>query len=209
MLGLRRGPRTYKVFISHRYDDDEIYSALRRHLIDAKNFAYKNLSVEVDKQLDTASTSATKRSLSSKIKKADVFVVFAHSASEMVDYELDRAKHYNVPVISIVDPMRAEEKYRRARSRRVTEEAKCEVRLDQPDAIIAAIRKFVRPQNGAANLRVDVPVSSLPDPSQTIVSPRDIAQRLSEPQRRAGFVSRLGAFLFRRSESRIRPDRDI
>jgi hypothetical protein len=198
MVGLRRGPRKYQLFISHRYDDDDIYSVLRRYLVDARSFNYNNLSVEVDKQLDTGSASATKRSLSSSIKKADALLVFAHSAGEMVEYELERAKHYGVPVISILDPVREASKNRRARSSKIKEQAKCEVRLDEPEKIIAAIRQYARNQASVVHRRLEATSATSPQPLPEDASPKDIAQRMSQPERRQGLVGRIGAFLFGR-----------
>jgi hypothetical protein len=205
MSGVSPGPRKYKIFVCHRYGDDRIYGDLRHLLNKAKNFRWKNLSIQTDHSLEIRTERGLKTSISRKVKKADILLVFAHSSGKWIDHELDAAQFYGVPVISVLDPVRVEDPSRRVvRSQRVVLAAKAEVSLNEPALIIRAIRKHSRTQNAKRSAGDLSPADQAVQPTSLareeenveLAKPADIARRLSAHPRERGFIGRLGMFLF-------------
>lgn len=183
MVGVRTGPRTYKIFVCHRYGDDALYSSVRSVLLDARRFTWENLSVQAEQPIRFRSKQGLKKSITNRVKRADIMLVFAHSSGSWIDHELDAAERYAIPVVSLLDQQRVEQPRRRARSRRISELAECEIRLDDSEAIIAAIRQYARPQQQLQVLRTQ--------PPRALQSPRDIVREKQKPFQNRGLFQRL------------------
>ena len=94
MSEIPKGPRKYQIFICHRYrTDDETYGALRILLNRAKNFSWKNLSIQTDKTIEFKTERGLKVSISNKVRQADLMLVFAHGAGKWIDHEVDAEKN--------------------------------------------------------------------------------------------------------------------
>lgn len=184
------GPRKYNIFICHRYKDDDLYDRLRRVLRKAPRFRYQNLSVQDDMLLSLRTEAGLKRAITAKVKRADVMLVFAHSAGRWVEHELETANRYDVPIISILDPKRLADPSRRSRSEHVTSHGCCEVSLSEDKDIVTAIRKYARSRRPAAPPeQVDMQETII---EQRITAPVDIARRITAREERKGFMARLG-----------------
>ncbi len=211
MRTIRRvGPRKYSIFICHRYKDNDLYDRLRSALR-TPNFRYQNLSIQNDMLLSLRTKAGLKRSITARVRRADVMLVFAHSAGKWIAHELEAARRYNVPLISILDPQRLATSTTRARTEQITAHRTCEVPLDDAKAIVAAIRRHARPQRPAVPLErihaPDAPRTSHPESThEAVTTPADVARRMSARPERRGIMALLG-MLFRRraSEQENRP----
>lgn len=203
MTELCRDPRNYKIFICHCYGDDPLYAALRHSLNTAKSFAWTNLSVQTDRPLRLRTENGLRASLTSKVKNADLMLVFAHSAGQWIEHEIDAAVRFGVPIVSVLDPARLGQAAQRSRTEKIAANAVGEVRLDDAARIVAAVRRYARPQGVPATERVSISrlVSREADPS--LARPQDIARRLERGRERQGdtrgLLARLGQLFFWRS----------
>jgi hypothetical protein len=212
MSRVNPGPRTYKIFVSHRFGDDDIYGQLRRLLNQARNFSWKNLSIPIDNRLIIGTDRGLKISITRKIKRADVLLVFAHSAGRWIEHELDAAQAYGIPVISVLDPARADGPKRRVvKFRRITDAAQAEVSLNDPALVVEAIRKYARPQaaeRASGDLLFSGGAPFKPaGPQAEPATPEDIAKRMRARSPKLGLIGRLGVILFGHHGSASRRER--
>ena len=198
MLDHRRSPRNYKIFICHRYGDHHIYAALRHALNAAPHFSWTNLSIQPDRPLRLRSENGLKTSLTTKVKNADVMLVLSHSAGRWIDHEIDAAVRFGIPIISVLDPSRLGQRDRPIRTETIAADALTEVRLDQTERIIAAVRRYARAQGLPVSERTSISPLARPDRDQPITRPQHIAQRLGAQRDGFALLARLSALLFGR-----------
>jgi hypothetical protein len=197
MLDHRRSPRNYKIFICHRYGDHHIYAALRHALNAAPHFSWTNLSIQPDRPLRLRSENGLKTSLTTKVKNADVMLVLSHSAGSWIDHEIDAAVRFGIPIISVLDPGRLGQRDRPIRTETIAADAITEVRLDQTERIIAAVRRYARAQGLPVAERRSISLLAQ-DRDHPITRPQHIAQRLGAQRDGFALLARLSALLFGR-----------
>jgi hypothetical protein len=162
------------------------------------------LSIQTEQPLSFRSTRGLKARITNRVKKADLLFVFAHSSGHWIEHEIAAAEDYGVPILSIIDPARLSEPGVWRRTRRIGDTCVAELRLDAPDAIIAAVRKHARPQRTGAQAATQTTNAPAEDAQEPLLqTPRDIAVRVRDRQQGRGFFSNLGRIFG------IRPDKNI
>ena len=197
MLEHRQSPRNYKIFICHRYGDHQIYAALRQALNAAPHFSWTNLSIQPDRPLRLRTENGLKASLTHHVMHADVVLVLSHSNGRWIDHQMDTAVGYGIPIISVLDPKRLGQRDRPIRTEAIAADAITEVRLDQTERIIAAVRRYARAQGLPVAERRSISLLA-PDRDRPITRPQHIAQRLGAQRDGFALLARLGALLFGR-----------
>jgi hypothetical protein len=94
--------RTYKVFISHRWNYDEDYRRIERFLAEAPRFDWVDLSVPKRNPIHNAQQIAER--LEARMREADVFIIIAGMYvlhSDWIERELAYAREIELPVIGI------------------------------------------------------------------------------------------------------------
>jgi hypothetical protein len=197
MFGVQSGARVYRVFVCHRYKDDEQFGQLRTALNKVKYFRWEHVGVPAEKRL-TFSDKGLKASIASKIKNADIMLVLAHSAGNWVEHEIEKAQQYGVPIVAVIDPQRVATPHVWAITSQVRKASVTEVSLGSIDEIIAAIKKHARQK-----ITTSKPAKGAPSDAPTVKGdrlavekPADIAANLSSVGRRAGIFSTIGRYLF-------------
>lgn len=93
--------RHLAIFISHSYDDADLYHELISQLRARKRFKFRDTSVPDISQIETANP---KRAIRARIKRSDVMLVFTGRVatnSEFIQFELDTARRLGKPIIAV------------------------------------------------------------------------------------------------------------
>lgn len=91
------------VFISHRWSNKEDYDSLIKKFKE-NGFDYLDYSVPEDDPLDEAGVKAIKAALKEQVRQCNYFIVFANMAmvnSKWCKYEVEVAKEYGKPILSV------------------------------------------------------------------------------------------------------------
>ena len=94
--------RTYSIFICHDWEYSEEYYRICEFLNDARNFAWRDLSVPEHDPLDT--DEMLKKNLRDQIRPADVMLVLAGmytARSQWMDWEMAFARRIGKAIIGV------------------------------------------------------------------------------------------------------------
>lgn len=154
----------YKIFITHAFDDQDIYFALVNKLNAANRFDWRNLSIQFDMRLDL-SEDELREEIGRKIEACDVLLALTKPVAtrrEWLQWEIRLAKRLHKPVIGIG----------RRRSDRMSSfvrgQADAIVNSWRVEDIVAAIRTLGRRSSQSTPQIVDFPPLVPPTPDETI-----------------------------------------
>ncbi|AYH47568.1 hypothetical protein B6N31_07655 [Dickeya fangzhongdai] len=91
------------IFISHRWDYESDYNKLVEKF-DEYGLEYSDYSVPQYDPLDETKKNKIKQALKEQIRQCNYFLIFARLAtgnSEWCEYEIEVAKEYNKPILSV------------------------------------------------------------------------------------------------------------
>lgn len=96
--------RVYKIFISHAWNYNSEYIKLNEFLREAKSFNFQVTSITNTGSINPENKEALKESIKKQIRHAEVVVVLTGMYgynSEWLEFEIDFARIWNVPVIYV------------------------------------------------------------------------------------------------------------
>ncbi|MFV0193171.1 TIR domain-containing protein [Empedobacter falsenii] len=132
--------KDYKIFISHSWDHHDDLVELRRLLNSRGYFNVEFKEVSKDTPINSPNATYIKTRLKEKLLNSDVVLALAGiyaSHSEWMEWELDTAVKYNIPIIGIIP--RGQERI----SAMVSSRSKVDVKWNT-ESIVNAIRNFSR-----------------------------------------------------------------
>ena len=130
--------KTYKVFVSHCWNYNDVLQDLKKLIDNRGYFEAEYTHVEKSHPINSENTSVIKANITKKLEKSDVVLAIAGlyaSYSDWMPWEMDKAKELGLNVIGVI-PRGQEHISREVYSRSITD-----VRWNA-DSIVAAIRKY-------------------------------------------------------------------
>ena len=97
--------KTYKIFISHSWDNSEDLTSLRDLLEERGYFNVEFKEVSKDEPINSQNSIYVKQRLSDKIKESNIVLGLAGvyaSHSDWMEWELDKAKDSNIPIVGVI-----------------------------------------------------------------------------------------------------------
>ena len=131
--------KTYKVFISHSWDHVDALKRLRNLLSNRGYFKVGFKEASPDNPIKSEKNKVIRLELANRIRTSDVVLGIAGvyaSYSDWMEWELNKAIHYNIPIIGVI-PLGQKNV-----SRIVADRADETVRWNT-ESIVAAIRRNV------------------------------------------------------------------
>ncbi len=130
--------KTYKVFVSHCWNYNDVLQDLKRLIDNRGYFEAEYKHVEKSHPINSENTSVIKANITKKLEDSDVVLAIAGlyaSYSDWMPWEMDKAKELGLNVIGVI-PRGQEHISREVYSRSITD-----VHWNA-DSIVAAIRKY-------------------------------------------------------------------
>lgn len=96
--------KTYDLFISHAWRDDDDYNRLVNLLLAASLFKWRNYSVPQHHPLDASSAPFLRQALDRRIRPVNAVLIISGmyvNYRDWIQYEMKLAQHYNKPIIGI------------------------------------------------------------------------------------------------------------
>lgn len=130
--------KTYKIFISHCWNYDDVLQHLKDLLDNRGYFFAEYTHVEKSEPINSANDSVIKANITKKLKDSDIVLAIAGvyaSHSDWMPWEMDKAKELGLNVIGVIP--RGQERI----SSQVSNRSVTDVHWNA-DSIVEAIRRY-------------------------------------------------------------------
>lgn len=130
--------KTYKLFISHRWEYDNLLQNLKNLLNERGYFSAEYYQIEKDSPINSENASVIKANITKRLEESDVVLAIAGvsaSYSEWMQWEMDKAMELGLKIIGVIP--RGNERI----SQEVCSRSETDVRWNT-ESIVDAIRKY-------------------------------------------------------------------
>lgn len=130
--------KTYKLFISHRWEYDNLLQNLKNLLNERGYFSAEYYQIEKDSPINSENASVIKANITKRLEESDVVLAIAGvsaSYSEWMQWEMDKALDLGLKIIGVIP--RGNERI----SQEVYSRSETDVRWNT-ESIVDAIRKY-------------------------------------------------------------------
>lgn len=97
--------KTYKLFISHRWDYDNLLQNLKNLLNERGYFSAEYYQIEKDCPINSENASVIKANITKRLKECDVVLAIAGvsaSYSEWMQWEMDKALELGLKIVGVI-----------------------------------------------------------------------------------------------------------
>lgn len=130
--------KTYKLFISHRWEYDNLLQNLKNLLNERGYFSAEYYQIEKDCPINSENASVIKANITKRLKESDVVLAIAGvsaSYSEWMQWEMDKALELGLKIVGVIP--RGNERI----SQEVYKRSVVDVRWNT-ESIVEAIRRY-------------------------------------------------------------------
>ena len=95
---------TYKIFISHSWDNDQDHKDLKKLLNDRGYFNVEFVEATKDEPINSVNATYIKQKLKNKIENSNIILGLAGiyaSHSEWMEWELEKAVNLGIPIVGV------------------------------------------------------------------------------------------------------------
>lgn len=97
--------KTYKLFISHRWEYDNLLQNLKNLLNERGYFSAEYYQIEKDSPINSENASVIKANITKRMKESDVVLAIAGvsaSYSEWMQWEMDKALELGLKIVGVI-----------------------------------------------------------------------------------------------------------
>ena len=130
--------KTYKLFISHRWEYDNLLQNLKNLLNERGYFSAEYYQIEKDCPINSKNASVIKANITKRLKESDVVLAIAGvsaSYSEWMQWEMDKASELGLKIVGVIP--RGNERISQEVYKRSVEDVRWNT-----ESVVEAIRKY-------------------------------------------------------------------
>ena len=130
--------KTYKLFISHRWEYDNLLQNLKDLLNERGYFSAEYYQIEKDSPINSENASVIKANITKRLKETDVVLAIAGvsaSYSEWMQWEMDKALELGLKIVGVIP--RGNERISQEVYKRSVEDVRWNT-----ESVVEAIRKY-------------------------------------------------------------------
>lgn len=130
--------KTYKLFISHRWEYDNLLQNLKNLLNERGYFSAEYYQIEKDCPINSEKASVIQANITKRLKESDVVLAIAGvsaSYSEWMQWEMDKALELGLKIVGVIP--RGNERISQEVDKRSVEDVRWNT-----ESVVEAIRKY-------------------------------------------------------------------
>ena len=130
--------KTYKLFISHRWEYDNLLQNLKNLLNERGYFSAEYYQIEKDCPINSKNASVIKANITKRLEESDVVLAIAGvsaSYSEWMQWEMDKASELGLKIVGVIP--RGNERISQEVYKRSVEDVRWNT-----ESVVEAIRKY-------------------------------------------------------------------